>query len=122
MASRAERTLVGDWLWTVDRLLIAGLSALMISGLVFLVGGGPAGRGAARVADLPLRQSTGALPRARHPDDGCRLLPVAAPRPPAGAAGLCGQRLALHPSDQLRARDQGRASLDHAGQPRHPAL
>ena len=41
MASRAERTFVGDWLWTVDRLLISGLAALMISGLVFLMAGGP---------------------------------------------------------------------------------
>ncbi|HEV7872576.1 MAG TPA: FtsW/RodA/SpoVE family cell cycle protein, partial [Enterovirga sp.] len=41
MASRAERTFVGDWLWTVDRLLISGLAALMISGVVFLMAGGP---------------------------------------------------------------------------------
>jgi cell division protein FtsW len=41
MVSRAERTLVGDWWWTVDRLLLAGLGALMISGLVFLMAGGP---------------------------------------------------------------------------------
>jgi cell division protein FtsW len=41
MVSRAERTLVGDWWWTVDRLLLAALGALMLSGLVFLMAGGP---------------------------------------------------------------------------------
>jgi len=41
MVSRAERSLVGDWWWTVDRLLLAALGALMIAGLVFLMAGGP---------------------------------------------------------------------------------
>jgi cell division protein FtsW len=41
MSSRAERTYLGDWAWTVDRPLIAALAALMVSGLVFLMAGGP---------------------------------------------------------------------------------
>jgi cell division protein FtsW len=41
MVSRAERSLVGDWWWTIDRLLLAALAALMVSGLVFLMAGGP---------------------------------------------------------------------------------
>jgi cell division protein FtsW len=41
MVSRAERSLVGDWWWTVDRLLLAALAALMVAGLVFLMAGGP---------------------------------------------------------------------------------
>jgi cell division protein FtsW len=41
MVSRAERSAFGDWWWTVDRLLIAGLAVLMLSGLVFLMAGGP---------------------------------------------------------------------------------
>ena len=41
MSSRVERTLFGDWLWTVDKALLAGLAALMVSGLVFLMAGGP---------------------------------------------------------------------------------
>ncbi|MDP8918673.1 MAG: putative lipid II flippase FtsW [Pseudomonadota bacterium] len=41
MVSRAERSAFGDWWWTVDRLLIAGLAILMLSGLVFLMAGGP---------------------------------------------------------------------------------
>ena len=41
MMSRAERTPLTDWWWTVDRGLLAGLCALMVAGLVFLMGGGP---------------------------------------------------------------------------------
>jgi cell division protein FtsW len=41
MSSRAERTYLGEWLWTVDRLLLAGLAALMVAGIVALMGGGP---------------------------------------------------------------------------------
>jgi cell division protein FtsW len=41
MVSRAERTFVSDWWWTIDRLLLAALGALMVSGLVFLMAGGP---------------------------------------------------------------------------------
>ena len=41
MVSRAERSAFGDWWWTVDRLLLAGLAALMLAGLVFLMAGGP---------------------------------------------------------------------------------
>lgn len=41
MVSRAERSLVGDWWWTVDRLLLTALVVLMVAGLVFLMAGGP---------------------------------------------------------------------------------
>lgn len=41
MVSRAERSLVGDWWWTVDRLLIAALACLMVAGVVVLMAGGP---------------------------------------------------------------------------------
>ena len=41
MMSRAERTPLTDWWWTVDRGLLAGLCCLMVAGLVFLMGGGP---------------------------------------------------------------------------------
>ncbi|MDB5511098.1 MAG: cell division protein FtsW [Enterovirga sp.] len=41
MSSRAERTYVGDWLRTVDKLLLASLAALMVAGVVLLMGGGP---------------------------------------------------------------------------------
>src|SRR4051812_22524406 len=41
MMSRAERSHLGDWWWTVDRALLAGLGGLMTAGLVFLMAGGP---------------------------------------------------------------------------------
>ncbi len=41
MASRAERSVLGNWLWTIDRSLIAGLAILMVAGIVLLMGGGP---------------------------------------------------------------------------------
>ena len=41
MVSRAERSAFGDWWWTVDRLLLAGLAILMLAGLVILMEGGP---------------------------------------------------------------------------------
>ena len=41
MVSRAESTLVSDWWWTIDRLLLAALGALTVCGLVFLMAGGP---------------------------------------------------------------------------------
>jgi cell division protein FtsW len=41
MMSRAERSLVGDWWWTVDRATLAGLVILMVAGLVLLMAGGP---------------------------------------------------------------------------------
>ncbi len=41
MMSRAERTIVGDWWWTVDRATLIALAILMVSGLVLLMAGGP---------------------------------------------------------------------------------
>jgi cell division protein FtsW len=41
MVSRAERSAFSDWWWTVDRLLLAALAILVLSGLVFLMAGGP---------------------------------------------------------------------------------
>ncbi|MGP9822121.1 FtsW/RodA/SpoVE family cell cycle protein [Salinarimonas sp. NSM] len=41
MVSRAERSLVGDWWWTIDKALIGALGVLMTSGVVLLMAGGP---------------------------------------------------------------------------------
>ena len=41
MSSRAEKTYFGHWLWTVDRAILAALGALMVTGLVLLMAGGP---------------------------------------------------------------------------------
>ncbi|GLK82270.1 putative lipid II flippase FtsW [Ancylobacter defluvii] len=41
MISRAERTVVGEWWWTVDRLLLGALAALMIIGIVLALAASP---------------------------------------------------------------------------------
>ncbi|MFC0283933.1 FtsW/RodA/SpoVE family cell cycle protein [Camelimonas abortus] len=41
MASRADRTYLGQWWWTVDRMLLVAIGAVMVSGLVLLMAGGP---------------------------------------------------------------------------------
>jgi cell division protein FtsW len=42
MASRSERGIVNDWLWTVDRPLLATIIFLMVAGIVFGLGASPA--------------------------------------------------------------------------------
>jgi len=41
MVSRAERSPVADWWWTVDRWLLAGVGALIVCGLVLIMAGSP---------------------------------------------------------------------------------
>ena len=41
MISRAERSALSDWLWTVDRWLLGALATLMVCGLVFSMAGSP---------------------------------------------------------------------------------
>lgn len=41
MASRAERSFVSDWWWTVDRWLLSGLCALMVAGVVLTMAASP---------------------------------------------------------------------------------
>lgn len=41
MVSRAERTYLGQWWWTVDRMMLIALTIIMVAGLVFLMAGGP---------------------------------------------------------------------------------
>jgi cell division protein FtsW len=41
MGSRAERTAVGDWWWTVDRWLLAAVILLMVLGIVLTMAGSP---------------------------------------------------------------------------------
>ncbi|MET0599130.1 MAG: putative peptidoglycan glycosyltransferase FtsW [Mesorhizobium sp.] len=42
MASRAQRSTVNEWWWTVDRLLLVALFALMLIGVVLLLAASPA--------------------------------------------------------------------------------
>ena len=41
MISRAKRSAVSDWLWTIDRWLLGALALLMVCGLVFSMAGSP---------------------------------------------------------------------------------
>jgi cell division protein FtsW len=41
MISRAERTIISHWAWTVDRWLLASLALLIVAGLVFAMAGSP---------------------------------------------------------------------------------
>ena len=42
MVSRADRSEFAEWWWTVDKLLLAGVFALMIGGVVLSLAGSPA--------------------------------------------------------------------------------
>jgi cell division protein FtsW len=42
MVSRAQRTAFGEWWWTVDRLLLGGLIALMVIGVILALASSPA--------------------------------------------------------------------------------
>lgn len=41
MISRAERSALGDWWWTVDRLMLGALALLMLIGMVLIMAGSP---------------------------------------------------------------------------------
>lgn len=41
MVSRAEPSLSGRWWWSIDRVILSALVALMVSGVVLLMAGGP---------------------------------------------------------------------------------
>ena len=41
MHSRAQRTLFGEWWWTVDRLTLAAIGALMLAGVVLSLAASP---------------------------------------------------------------------------------
>jgi cell division protein FtsW len=41
MVSRAQRSVIGDWWWTIDRALLGALFILMVIGVVLLMAGGP---------------------------------------------------------------------------------
>lgn len=41
MHSRAQRTLIGEWWWTIDRLILAAVGALMLAGVVLSLAASP---------------------------------------------------------------------------------
>ncbi|MFG1416624.1 putative lipid II flippase FtsW [Xanthobacter sp. V0B-10] len=51
MMSRADRTVLSEWWWTVDRGLLAGLFALMVVGIVLCLAASPAVAARLNIAD-----------------------------------------------------------------------
>jgi len=41
MLSRAQRTPIGEWWWTIDRLTLAAIGALMLAGVVLSLAASP---------------------------------------------------------------------------------
>ncbi len=56
MVSRAERTPFAAWWWTVDRLMLGALIALMLTGIVLSLAASPPVAPAHRRRSVPLRQ------------------------------------------------------------------
>ena len=88
MVSRAERSLMADWWWTVDRWLLAAFCTLVIAGLVLTMAGSPP---VAERLNLPTfhfvnRQVMSLDPGARR--DVRDVVPVAASRPPRRAPAV----------------------------------
>ena len=115
MVSRAERSPLGDWWWTVDRLLLAALAALMVAGLVFLMAGGPpvAERLGLSTFHFVNRQALFLVADDRDPDSSSRSCRLRHVRRLALLVYAVGMVLVLA-GLPVRAGDQGRASLDHA--------
>ena len=112
MMSRAERTPLTDWWWTVDRGLLAALFALMVAGLVFLMGGGPP---VAERIGLPTfyflnRQAMYLAPTIAL-ICAVSFLSLRGIRRVALITWICGVALCLL-AREVRPRDQGRAPLD----------
>ncbi len=51
MMSRADRTVLSEWWWTVDRALLAGLFALMVIGIILCLAASPAVAARIGIAD-----------------------------------------------------------------------
>ncbi len=119
MVSRLERTSFAAWWWTVDRLLLAALLALMLAGIVLSLAASPPV--ASRLGLEPFyfvnRHVLYLVPAlvgaARD------LVPAAAICPPALAGGVRAEPRAHRRHPAFRCRSEGRAPLDRPfrGQP-----
>ena len=122
MASRAQPTLFAEWWWTVDRLTLAALGALMLGGIVLSLAASPPV--ATRIGLDPFhfvnRQVL--FLRAGHRRFDCDLVFVAAGNPPGLAHRLCRQPRSGRHHPLFRRRDQRRAALAGDFGHEHPAL
>ena len=122
MVSRAQRTPFGDWWWTVDRLLLGALAALMLAGIVLSLAASPPV--AARLGLDPFHfvNRQVAVPAAGDRRAAGGLVPVAAPDPArrarrVPASACCWSRRRRSSAPRSRARGAGWSSLGVNVQP-----
>ena len=122
MVSRAERTPFSAWWWTVDRLMLAALGAVMLGGIILSLAASPPV--AARIGLDPFYFVNRHIlyPDPDHHRSHRDLVPVAASPAPGRARRLHHQRRDGGRDALRRRRDQGRAALDRARRGQHPAL
>ena len=122
MISRTRLTPFAVWWWTIDRLTLAALGALMLAGIILLLAA--SSPVASKLGLDPFhfvnRQIMYLLPAIAH--HAWHLASVAAPDSPAGAGGVRRQHRAAGWNAGVRHRDQGRAALDRAARRQHSAV
>ena len=122
MGSRARRSAFNDWWWTVDRLTLAALAALMLGGIVLCLAASPPV--AARIGLDPFhfvdRQVLFLIPAAAVLFGD--VVSVAARGPPDLAGGVFRQPRPGRGDALFRRRDQGRAALAGDLRRQYPAV
>ncbi len=122
MISREQRTPLSEWWWTVDRLLLAAIIALMLAGVILSLAASPPV--ATRIGLDPFHFFNRHIlfPGAVDYRTDRRVLHDAAADPPLGA----GRVRDLHRADPGdladRAGGEGRQALDHHSRHQHPGV
>ena len=122
MVSRTQRTPFAEWWWTIDRLMLAAIGALMLAGIILLLAASP-----------PVATKLGLDPFhfvSRHllylvPGIAIMLgdfVSGAAPYPEVGACRLHHGHDVPRGDAGLRHRGKGCAALDRAARRQHPAV
>ena len=95
MISRVERTRFAEWWWTVDRLMLAAIAVLMMTGIVLSLAASPRGRDAHRARRVLLREPARDVSRADLPGDDRGLVPQRRARSGAWRSSCSSSALAL---------------------------
>src|ERR1700750_1871368 len=78
MISREQRTPLSEWWWTVDRLQLAAIIALMLAGIILSLAASPPVAARVGVRPVPLLQPARPVPGAFLDRDDRGVVPVAA--------------------------------------------